>query len=144
MNIEELIDELGDLDIEDLRTLRKAVDARMSELGKIAHRRCVTERWAKLERCKPGTTLYVGGLHTTRIGSRVQTGDSFRVLDIDTDRERIRLRLHRVAGKLQRSSDVFELTPFECNRLQLSRKKPERSADKLDRAMAKNLAGVLK
>ena len=70
MDIEEMIDALEDVTNRvELRRLRKAVDARVDAIRRAEYQRGVTARWAKLERCKPGTILYVGGRGTVRIGS---------------------------------------------------------------------------
>ncbi len=143
MDVEDLIEALAELDdLAELRQLRKAVEARMSDVQRVTIQRMVTERWSKLERCKPGTVLYVGGRGTVRIGSTLQTGDSVKVVYVDRDREQMDVRVHRVGGKLRRKLEEATLSARDCHRLQLSRQKPEQGTSALDRTMARNLGKV--
>ena len=143
MNVDDMLDALEDVDdLDELRRLRKGVEARAEVIRRAQYQRMVTDRWAKLERCKPGTVLYIGGRGTIRIGSIVQTGDSVKVVWIDREREQLCVRLHRVNGKLRKDRGEFVLDARGCERHKLSRKKPGHGTSDLNRTMARNLGKV--
>ena len=134
------IEALNDLDA--LRTLTRAIEERAKEIREARAQKAISDRWAKLERCKPGAILYCcsAGVH---IGSAVQCGDSFKVVRVDRERERLWVTLHKIAGKLSRSTGQFVLTPAQCARYTLERERPEESLDESKRKMAASLAKML-
>ena len=141
--IKSILDTIATLsDLEQLRELRRAVEARAKEICDARAQKAVTDRWAKLERCKPGAVLYVcsRGIH---IGGPLQRGDSVKVVEVNRDRERLYVRLHRVRGKLVRGADQYALTPAQCNSYMLDRDKPEDPVDERQRRMGADLAKML-
>lgn len=141
--IKSLLAEIAALtDLDQLRELRRAVEARAELIRNIQRQKAITDRWTKIERCKPGTILYdcSSGIH---VGSRIQRGDSVKVVAVDRKRERIVVMLHRIGGKLQRSTNTYALSPSECAHYELERDKPSAPLTPQQRKMGSDLARVL-
>ncbi len=141
--VDEIIAAIATIDLAGCRAVRAAAEQRATEIREVESQRRVTERWSALERCKPGTTLYVGGIGRIRIGSRVQTGDSFKVVRVDKNRERMDLKLWRIKGKQVRADERYTVGPDEAARLELSRSKPTRDATDGDRRVGRDLASMM-
>lgn len=141
MTIEELLREVTTLaTVDECRLVRTAAESRANQLRDHERQRKVTDRWRSIERCKPGTKLYVHGRGTLRIGSIVQTGDTLVVDRIDCERERLHVRQYRIAGKLVRNAEVYVLSPADVSSYELSRGKPAEVATAQDRRTADALA----
>lgn len=144
MDVEQLVDLVAELaTLDDCRAVRDAVERRAEAIRDAQHQAVVTARWAKLERCAPGTVLYVNskGLF---IGGALQRGDSLKVLRVDRQRERMEVKLHRIAGKLSRRTETFVISPKDAQRYELSRERPEAPVRPEERKMAADLAKVMR
>jgi hypothetical protein len=117
---------------------RKAAQARLNALDQICRNRDVAEAWTRVEKCKPGTILYLGGESTMRFDNW-QTGDSIKVTRIDLERERLYYVGHRCNGKLVKSKQEFWLTASGVNSWELSRQKPKRAATASERTMVRRI-----
>ena len=140
--IQPILDAITTLDLDALKQIRRAVDARGEQIRNARAQKAVTDRWAKLERCKPGAVLYVCS-RGIQIGGPLQRGDSVKVVEVNRDRERLYVRLHRVRGKRARGADQYALTPAQCNSYMLDRDKPEDPVDERQRRMGADLAKML-
>jgi hypothetical protein len=144
MTLDELIAEIEVLsDPKECERIIKAATKRHEAIHAARHQRSVTERWKRLEKCKRDTTLYCRSAGVF-IGGPLQRGDSVKVVRVDSNREILYVRLHRVRGKLVRGDDQqFAFTPRECNRYQFDREAPDKPVSAAERKIADDLGEVM-